>query len=128
VNKQAFAALLLSLALGLALSSVSCVTCPAGQQSCGTSNADAGASNSDDTECDLLTAMRSCMDAYCKTASNPFCSCYNQGQDLTTSGCKCIDFSEKRFCDQAEQNGVDATTYDCAAASSGVSSYCVGVN
>ena len=115
--------------MGLALSSASCVTCPAGQQSCGTSNpgGDAGASSSDDdVTCDWLTAMRSCMDSFCKTAQNPFCTCYKRGFDLATDGCKCVDFDAKKMCEQAE--GLDAATYDCAAASSGVSSYCVGVN
>gem|GEM_PF-1078197 len=123
----------LGLGLVLALASASCgPTCPAGQQSCGTSNpgvagggGDAGASSG--STCDLLTAVRSCMDAYCATATNPFCTCYKRGYDITTNGCKCVDFDPKKFCDQADFNGTDPTTYDCAAASSGVSSICVGV-
>lgn len=114
----------------LALSSASCVTCPDGQQSCGNSNpsAEAGASGTDDVECDLLTQLRNCMDNFCKTASNPFCKCYKLGFDLTTNGCKCVDFDAQALCDRAERENIDATTYDCAAASSGVSSYCVGVD
>ena len=128
MNKQVFAALTLGLASSLALSSTNCTTCPAGQQSCGNANpGSAGADGDDDAQCPLLTAMRSCMDAYCKTASNPFCTCYKRGFDLTTNGCKCIDFDAQKFCENAEENGVDASAYDCAAASSGVSSYCVGV-
>lgn len=129
MTKQSFAALSLGLALSLALGSTNCVTCPDGQQSCGTANGSGNAgADGEETTCALLTAMRSCMDAYCKTTTNPFCNCYKRGFDLTTNGCKCIDFDARKFCDQAEQNGVDASAYDCAAASSGVSSYCVGVN
>ena|SRR6478735_7565263 len=119
---------MLGLGLMMALGSANCVTCPAGQQSCGDAGpAAAGASDSDDVKCELLTQMRSCMDAFCKTTTNPFCKCYTRGFDLTTNGCKCIDFDAQKFCDQAEDNGVDASAYDCAAASSGVASYCVGV-
>jgi hypothetical protein len=130
VYKQAFAALLLG-ALSFALNSASCVTCPKGQSSCGdagVASGDAGATGFDAVECPLLTAMRSCMDSFCKTTTNPFCTCYKRGFDLTTNGCKCIDFDAQKFCDNAENNGVDASAYDCGAASSGVSSYCVGVN
>ena|SRR6478735_6985715 len=122
---------MLTLGLSIALSSTSCVTCPDGQQSCGTSNAgpaDAGSSGNDEAKCDLLTAMQSCLDAFCKTTTNPFCTCYKRHYFLSTATCKCVDFDAKKFCDQAEDNGVDATTYDCAADSSAVSSYCVGVN
>lgn len=112
----------------MALGSANCVTCPAGQQSCGDAGVGAaGSPDSDNTTCELLTQMRTCMDAFCKTTSNPFCTCYKRGTDLTTNGCKCIDFNAKRFCDQAEANGVDPSNYDCAAATSGVASYCVGV-
>ena len=130
MNKQVYAALTLGLALTFAFGSANCTTCPAGQQSCGTANANgnAGASDDDESKCALLTAMRSCMDAFCKTASNPFCTCYKRGYDLSTDGCKCIPFDAEKFCERAEENGVDASAYDCAAASSGVSSYCVGVN
>ena len=75
-----------------------------------------------------MTALKKCMTAFCATATNPFCTCYKRGYDLTTNGCKCIDFNAQKFCDDAEDNGANASTYDCAAASSGVSSYCVGVN
>lgn len=129
MRKQAFAAITLCLGLSLTLGSTSCVTCPDGQQSCGSSDSsgDAGASGAEDVECDLLTQMRNCMDAFCKTTTNPFCTCYKRGFDLSTNGCKCVDFDAKTFCDRAQQNGSDATSYDCAAASSGVSSYCVDV-
>ena len=132
MQKQAFAAFTLGLGLLVAIGSASCgQTCPAENPNCGNANpgsGEAGATGSDDTKCDLLTAMRSCMDSFCKTASNPFCTCYKRGLDLTTDGCKCIDFNTQTFCDRAEANGIDAKTYDCGAASSGVSSYCVPVN
>src|SRR5947207_1158849 len=85
VHKQVLAALTLVIGLSLAFSGASCVTCPAGQQSCGNANAsgDAGSSGDDD-QCALLTAMKTCMDAFCKTASNPYCTCYKLGKDLTT--------------------------------------------
>ncbi|HEY0463904.1 MAG TPA: hypothetical protein VGC79_06830 [Polyangiaceae bacterium] len=126
--KRAFAALLLSFGSSLAFSSASCgPTCPAGQQSCGNSNAgnvDAGSPAS----CEVLTAMRSCMDKFCKQASNPFCTCYTRGYTLTIDGCTCVDFDTKKFCANAEANGLDADSYDCAADSSAISSYCVPVN
>lgn len=132
MSKRGFAAFWLSFGLGFALfSSASCITCPAGQQSCGNSNpgasaADGGASDSDTATCDYLTAMRSCMTAFCKTTSNPFCTCYKRGYDLTTNGCVCVPFDAEKFCDNAA--GLSADAYDCAAASSGVSSYCVPVS
>lgn len=132
--KRALAVLSFVFGSSLALSGASCgPTCPAGQQSCGNSNAsaggsgDAGASGYDGDTCGLLTALKKCMTAYCATASNPFCNCYKRGYDLTTSGCVCIDFDAKKFCDQAEASGNDGSGYDCAAASSGVSTYCVPV-
>ncbi len=124
--QRALAAFLLSVGLSLAFSSASCETCPKGQQSCGDSYAAAaGADGSNSASCELLTAMRSCMDTFCMTASNPFCDCYKQGRNLTTDDCTCIAFDAKLFCDQAV--GIDAASYDCGAASSAVSSYCVPV-
>jgi len=123
VYKQAFAALLLG-ALSFAITSASCVTCPKGQTSCGDAGATGSGGSGDAVKCPMLTAMRTCMTAFCQTATNPYCTCYKRGYDLTTNGCKCIDFDAKKFCDDAD----DASTYDCGAASSGVSSYCVGVN
>ncbi|HET7538618.1 MAG TPA: hypothetical protein VFK05_02055 [Polyangiaceae bacterium] len=130
MNQRTFSALWLSFGLGLAFSGESCVTCPAGQQSCGNSNpgADAGASGDSETSCAFLSKMQSCMDSYCKTASNPFCTCWKRGFDLTTNGCTCVDLDTKKICDRADAEGLDADSYDCAAASSGVSSYCVTVN
>jgi hypothetical protein len=121
----------LSLAIGLsvALSSASCGTCPAGQQSCGKSNAgpsDASASGFDSASCGVLSALKKCMTSFCATTSNPFCTCYKRGFDLTTNGCVCIDFDAPKFCD--EHGNDDGSSYDCGAASSGVSSYCVPVN
>ena len=129
--KQAISALSLSFGLSLVLSSASCgPTCPAGQQSCGNSNpspnGDAGASGYDGATCGLLTALKKCMTSFCATTSNPFCTCYKRGYDLTTNGCVCIDFDAQEFCDQA--GGNDGSSYDCGAASSGVSTYCVPVS
>ncbi len=125
-------ALFLIFGFSFLISSTSCVTCPAGQQSCGDHNerssADAGDSGESETNCDYVKAIRSCMDAYCKTASNPFCTCYKRGFDLSTDGCKCVDFDTEKICTRADQEGLDPASYDCAAASSGVSSYCVPVD
>jgi hypothetical protein len=131
VRQRAFSALLLAaIGLSFAFGSVNCVTCPNGQQSCGNSNptGDAGDSGTSEDSCDYLKAMRSCLDDFCKRESNPFCTCYKRGFDLTTNGCTCVDFDGKAVCDRAQQIGLDATSYDCAAASSGVSSYCVTVD
>jgi hypothetical protein len=133
VSKQA--ALALTFGLALTLNSASCgPTCPAGQQSCGNSNPSASAGSSGDagasdpSTCGLLTAMTSCMKAFCAGASNPYCTCYKRGFDLRINDCKCIDFDAQDFCEKAKDAGIDGSNYDCAAASSGVSSYCVGVN
>lgn len=132
MSTQTCTAFALALGLVLTLASASCgPTCPPGQQNCGTSNpgnaagSDDGAGNG--STCDFLTAVQSCMNSYCATATNPFCTCYKRGYDITTNGCTCVTFDTKKFCDQAEANGADATAYDCAAASSSVSSICVGV-
>ncbi len=139
--KQAFIALAGALGLSLAFSSASCgPTCPAGQQSCGTvypnagSSAQGGAGSSGNGGngtggsggCALLTAFKSCMKAYCASATNPFCTCYKRGFDLSTATCLCIDFDPEPFC--GDGNGNDASNYDCAADSSRVSSICVPVN
>jgi hypothetical protein len=119
----------------LALSGASCgSTCPAGQQSCGSSNAGAGTSGASANEaggtgydgdtCSMLTALKKCMTAYCASASNPFCTCYRRNYDLTTNGCVCIDFDAKAYCDRYPGDG---RSYDCAAHSSAISSYCVPV-
>jgi len=132
VHQQAFTALALAFGLSVVLSSASCVTCPDGQQSCGNSNpvreSEAGAGNEHETSCDLLKAMRQCMDDFCKTASNPFCTCYKRGFNINVRDCpKCVDWNTKNIC-ALEENGLDAASYDCAADSSAVSSYCVPVN
>jgi len=132
VYKQALLALTFGFAL--ASSSASCgPTCPADQPNCGTSNPGSSAGSSGDAgaagsaTCGQLTAMKSCMTAFCAGASNPYCTCYKRGFDLSIDGCKCIDFDAKSFCELAKANGADGSKYDCGAASSGVSSYCVGV-
>jgi hypothetical protein len=134
VYKQAFVALALAFWSSLVLSGVSCgPMCPAGQQSCGNSNpspansSDAGGSDAS-ARCGLLSALKKCMSAYCATASNPFCTCYKRGYSIHTGTCKCIAFDEKKFCAEADAAGIDGSLYDCAAESSGVSSYCVPVN
>ena len=73
-----------------------------------------------------MTALKKCMTAFCATASNPFCTCYKRGYDLNSATCKCVDF-DPEFCNRANENGIDGSSYDCAAASSGLSSYCVPV-
>ncbi|MEI9940260.1 MAG: hypothetical protein WDO69_23830 [Pseudomonadota bacterium] len=125
--KQAFSALSLSLGFALALSNCG-PTCPPGEQNCTTSNASAGAGgDAGATTCDLLTAVQSCMSAYCATTSNPFCTCFQRKYDIDTTSCMCIPLDAKSICDQ-ESRGVDAASYDCAAESSRVSSICVTVN
>ena len=132
MSKQVFTALLLAIGSSLAFSSASCgPTCPAGQQSCGTANAsadDAGASASDATTCDLLTALKTCMKAFCATTTNPFCTCFNRGQryDIDSSTCLCVEIDATAYCNA--HKGEDAESYDCAAQSSAVSSVCVPVN
>ena len=126
MSKLAF--ILLTVGACLALSSASCgPTCPAGQQSCGSSNpgvGDAGATGGDAVTCDLLTAVRKCMKDYCATATNPFCTCFKRGYDIDSGSCKCIDLDTKTLCG-AEANGASADRYDCAADSSRVSSICI---
>jgi hypothetical protein len=117
--------------LCLVLSAASCgPTCP-GLQACGTTNAgggDAGSSSSDPTTCDQLTALQTCMTAFCKTTDNPFCSCYEKGFDLGPSpGCACVDFDAAEYCKEAAANGVDAANLDCSAATSAVATQCVNV-
>ncbi len=128
--KQALVAL--TFGVVFALSSASCgPTCPAGQQSCGNANpSPAAGSTGDDAgaTCGLLTKFKRCMTAYCATASNPFCMCYKRGYDIAIipTGCKCVDFDPQQFCDDA--NNSDGSSYDCAADSSRISTYCVPVN
>ena len=104
-------------------------TCPDGKQSCGSAyDNDAGSSGTDDTTtCDQLTTLRACMDAFCASTSNPFCTCYKRGYDIDGSACTCKAFSPTQFCKEAAANGIDAASYDCAAASSSVATICVGV-
>ena len=130
-----------SAGLGFVLGVVSCgPTCPYGQQSCGSSNpsagaastagaagaAGAGSSDIDPTTCDQLDALRACMDAFCASASNPFCTCYTRKYDISTS-CTCSKFNATAFCQQAAANGIKASDYNCASASSAVATVCVGV-
>ncbi|HKO46465.1 MAG TPA: hypothetical protein VJV79_02000 [Polyangiaceae bacterium] len=127
--KQALSAWLLVCGSSLALSSASCGTCPDGQQSCGTANngANIAGASSSEAPCELWTAFRTCMTSYCKTASNPFCTCYKRGFDISPASCGCIDFEPAKLCAQAAANGVDAKSYSCATDSSRVSTICVSV-
>ena len=137
---------LILLGFGALFSSASCgPTCPGNEPNCGTSNpgaagagagtsnagaAGGGAGGSDDaspTTCAPLTALRTCMDAFCAQASNPFCTCYKRGYDIRSDTCACSKFNAAAFCKQAADNGVDATTYDCSAATGSVATVCVGV-
>ena len=128
--KRLFTLLPFAFGAGLALSSANCgPMCPAGQQSCGNSNASvAGSSGADagSSTCGLMTALKKCMTAFCATATNPFCTCYKRGYDLNGVTCKCVDF-DPELCKRAEANGSDGSDYDCAAESSRISSYCVPV-
>jgi len=129
VYKRVFTVLSFVFAASLAFSSANCgPMCPAGQQSCGNSNASAGSSNDAGSagSCGLMTALKKCMTAFCATASNPFCTCYKRGYDLNSATCKCVDF-DPEFCTRANENGIDGSSYDCAAESSRISSYCVPV-
>ena len=132
--KQALTALAIAFGSMLSLSSASCGTCPAGQQSCGTANASptAGAAGSDSAAtCDLLTALHKCMTAFCASASNPFCTCYKRHDDsgnpfdIDTASCNCVEIDEQQFCQN--NKGASAESYDCAAESSRLSSVCVPV-
>ena len=125
-------ALFITLSLGALLSSTSCgPTCPAGEQNCGTPvGSTAGAAGSDDdgtTTCAQLTALRTCMDSFCATADNPFCTCYKRGYDIRSDTCKCSEFNAAAFCRQAELSGVDPTKFDCPASSGAVATVCIGV-
>ncbi len=118
---------------GLVLDTAGCgPTCKAGEASCSTNNGssgDAGA-NSDPTPttCAELTALKSCMDAYCKTADNPFCTCWKRGYDLNLNACPtCSTFDSAEYCAEAARVGADPASFDCAASSDSVKSLCVGV-
>jgi hypothetical protein len=103
-------------------------TCPANEPNCGTSNGSiagaAGTSSSGSGSCAALTALKSCMDGFCATQTNPFCTCYKRKLDLSTASCLCVDFDPKRFCDDQAASGI---TYDCSAATGAVATACVGV-
>jgi hypothetical protein len=117
---------------GLVLDITSCgPTCAAGQTSCGTasSSGDAGANGDPHpTTCDQLTALHTCLDVYCKGADNPFCTCWKRGYDIDLLNCpSCKTFDSGEYCLEAKNNGIDAASLDCSAASDAVSSQCVGV-
>jgi hypothetical protein len=132
-----FAKLLLTFAFGvplcLALNTASCgPTCP-NLQSCGTTTgSDAGASSAGSagaTTCPQLTAQQDCLNSFCQAADNPFCTCYKRGFDLAPD-CTCMSFPANyaaSYCQGAADQGLDAASFDCSAASSAVRSLCVGV-
>jgi hypothetical protein len=122
--------------LGLALIAASCGPtcgtlkgCPsAGSSDAGASSV-AGSGGSSATTCSALTAQRACLTSFCQTASNPFCTCYGRGYDLGSS-CACTPITDAQsasFCQDAANQGIDASNFDCSAASSAVASQCVGV-
>jgi hypothetical protein len=129
------AKLLLTFALGvplcLALNTASCgPTCP-NLQSCNTAtgSADAGTSSGGGATCPQLTAQNDCLTSFCQTADNPFCTCYKRGFDLAAD-CTCTPFdpaNSATLCQEESDQGIDAASYDCSAASSAVGSLCVGV-
>lgn len=130
MNTRALLFLSTFFGLGTGLGTASCgPTCPANEPNCGTSNGSiAGAagssSSSDGATCDALTALRSCMDAFCASATNPFCTCYKRQHDLSTASCLCVAFSAKKFCDDQAASGV---TFDCSSQVGAVGTACVGV-
>jgi hypothetical protein len=132
------AKLLLAFALGvplcLALNTAGCgPTCP-NLQSCGTTtgDSDAGASSAGTggaTTCPQLVAQQDCLNSFCHDADNPFCNCYNKGFDLGAD-CNCAAFPPNygaSYCQEAADEGIDAASFDCSAASSAVGSLCIGV-
>ena len=123
--------LVFGLGLSALLSSASCSdACPAGQTSCGDANAAGAAGSSTAVTCPLLTAFTNCLETFCASNSNPFCVCYNnEHRDLNTSTCTCVKstLDPAEFCRNAELNGADAASFDCAAQTDGVKTACIGV-
>ena len=123
----------LAVPFGLALNMASCgPTCPT-LEPCGTTSASAGDAGSSSagtsgsaTTCAQLTALQSCLNSFCQSADNPFCTCFKRGFDLGTD-CTCSDFDSAGYCQQAQENGVDAAALDCSATTGSVASLCVGV-
>jgi hypothetical protein len=124
-----FAAVLaLILPLGLAVDVASCgPTCPT-LEACSstTASSTAGTAGSSSTTCDQLTALQACFTSFCQSADNPFCTCFKRGYDLG-SDCSCTTFDAAAYCQQAADNGLDASAYDCSAATGSVGSLCVVV-
>jgi hypothetical protein len=127
-------ALLVPLCLALYTSSCG-PTCP-NLQPCGTTSgatgdagsSSAGGTSTDTTTCDQLTALQTCLTAYCKIADNPFCDCYKRGFDLGPSpACACVAFSPTEYCQEAAAQSIDAANFDCSATTGGIASLCVGV-
>ncbi|MEO8905553.1 MAG: hypothetical protein ABI488_23805 [Polyangiaceae bacterium] len=130
--RQLLALLACAALLGLALDTASCgPTCKAGEASCSTngSSGDAGASSDPTpTTCDELTALTACLDAFCKTESNPFCTCWTRGYDLDLDHCSsCKVFDSAEYCLEAKNSGADPASFDCSAATGQVSPLCVPV-
>src|SRR3954471_12025666 len=128
---------LIAIAFGLpsALGALSCgTTCPGKEPNCGTTNGSSGGSiagaggaagASSTASCSQLTAFRSCMNAFCATATNPFCTCYTRGMlDLDPTTCLCVPFDAQSFCALQPQ---PAGTYNCSIPTSAVATTCIGV-
>lgn len=115
-----------------ALGTTSCgPTCPANEPNCGTANSStagaAGAAGAQSTaSCSQLSALKSCMNAFCAAAplTNPFCKCFKVGYDLSFWSCSCVEFDAKAFCDTQANSGV---SYDCSSATGAIGTACVGV-
>ena len=118
--------------LGLALDTASCgPTCKAGEASCGSTNGSGDAGDSSDptpTTCAELTALKACLDAFCKTDSNPFCTCWTRGYDINVNDCpSCMPLDSAEYCLKAKNAGEDPASFDCSAAIGQVSPLCVPV-
>jgi len=132
------AAIVLFLAgLGCALTSASCSdrnacaasdAAGAGGSSCVAGNASAGSGGATVTSCAELTAFEACLSTFCKGsgAGSPFCTCFTRGFDLGAS-CTCVKFDTAAFCQNAQANGIDASSLDCSVVTSQVATMCVGV-
>ena len=130
MNRSVFVPVLLGLGLSVLLVNASCSDICGSAAECGDENANAGAAGSGGgaTTCPQLTALTDCLEAFCASAQNPFCTCYTQKKDLS-SACTCVPVTldPEDYCKAAAANGYDAASFDCAAATDGVKTMCIGV-
>ena len=138
-------ALVLVLGLGLA-QSTACTgltpLCPAAAAGAGGSGGSAGGAGSSNcaagtgggpTTCPVLTARQACFHAFCQAdgSGTPFCDCFKRGYELGPApDCLCLTVSAAdtaAYCQQAADNGVDASALDCSVLTSSVATACVGV-